>query len=762
MPSKEERIKVAQATGALQAGKLPSQKQVSKVIDLILKSDTLKSTGGEHTRTARLGPEGQRVLENVKSVLAAGKAWGEAKNGNDLLQNFFYNAATSDLEVDASTPHPPPKKELSRDAQRAMESFRTIASLIVTNPAFRQLGSDAILLTRDLFADVASAAADQAKAAAEKSRPSQQERKEGVDFDALQKKGKKTAKGVKSGKIQAEARESIWDEVEKAKQWADDNLPEGEEARDRMITKLQEVITSAQENPDYKRSITTIVNLVKKYTHKAEEALDEAKKTDISDEDEKIQQAGRDLKQFVEKVSNKSLDEVIAALRKVGEDVQNNDKLGAYFNALDQYLDRLLYQPGYVASRQAYNKASSLYDDGKSLLTENDEFKRDAGALQEQLEALVDGISNDGPTNDFINALENLADSFATAGQIGLGSLKIDGQGLYRDFADVILPRLVGLIKEIPLPRIEYKSEEIDLVIDDINLESASFIPDSIRFVQNNDLRFTQGYATYASEYDGSMRLRVQGLHLSASNIAFWVHRKTGMTFEDAGLLDFDFGPQGITFDVTLENADEEDQETFFTVKSVEVQMPDFDYSISKNSAWFATWFAKPIIRAFVKRNMTDAIEAQIAEYLRQADFRLYGLQQRAIAAANAKPSASNFISAIVNDSIFPRSSSVSVKSAGVVKYGRRGEYILHVGVDEELFPDQPPSEISNSRREKLKQTSAALTQQARGAVDQFKADANKTADKGKKEANELDARKKEQQRREERTEGWRSDAFDV
>lgn len=77
-------------------------------------------------------------------------------------------------------------------------------------------------------------------------------------------------------------------------------------------------MTQAQSNPQYKRAITSIVNLVKKYAHKAEDALDEAKeKTEISDEDEKVQQAGRDLKTFVERVANKSLDDVIKASQKV-------------------------------------------------------------------------------------------------------------------------------------------------------------------------------------------------------------------------------------------------------------------------------------------------------------------------------------------------------------------------------------------------------------------------------------------------------------
>ena len=66
----------------------------------------------------------------------------------------------------------------------------------------------------------------------------------------------------------------------------------------------------------------------------------------------------------------------------------------------------------------------------------------------------------------------------------------------------------------------------------------------------------------------------------------------------------------------------------------------------------------------------------------------MFALQQRSIAAANAKPTAANFVNAIVRDSIFPQSSEygpVKVRQSGVVKYGRHGEYVLHVGVDEEV-----------------------------------------------------------------------------
>jgi hypothetical protein len=89
MPNKGTRIQVAKVMGAFEAGKLPSQDQIGKMIDVVLNSDTLKATGGPGSRTARLGVEGQRVLEKTQGVLAALRDWGAEKNGDDLLQNFF-------------------------------------------------------------------------------------------------------------------------------------------------------------------------------------------------------------------------------------------------------------------------------------------------------------------------------------------------------------------------------------------------------------------------------------------------------------------------------------------------------------------------------------------------------------------------------------------------------------------------------------------------------------------------------------------------
>jgi hypothetical protein len=100
LPSKSQRIQVSQSVGALKAGKFPSQDQLSRMIDVVLESDVLKSGGGVNSRTARLGEQGTRISEDLKNVLRAVKKWGEEKNGDDLLQNLFHNASQIDVDVE--------------------------------------------------------------------------------------------------------------------------------------------------------------------------------------------------------------------------------------------------------------------------------------------------------------------------------------------------------------------------------------------------------------------------------------------------------------------------------------------------------------------------------------------------------------------------------------------------------------------------------------------------------------------------------------
>ena len=158
------------------------------------------------------------------------------------------------------------------------------------------------------------------------------------------------------------------------------------------------------------------------------------------------------------------------------------------------------------------------------MIKDNPTWKSDADKLRKEIESFFNALSHDKTSGELVDAIETFGEDSVEAGQVGWSSLKSEGRGLYRDAVNVILPRLVSLVKEIPVPRIEFKSAgesdldrrssrpdselmisrfppffsppDVDLVIDDLTLESASFIPDSIKFVAHNDFEFVQGYAT--------------------------------------------------------------------------------------------------------------------------------------------------------------------------------------------------------------------------------------------------------------------------
>lgn len=75
-------FQLAPALAALQAGKLPSQAQLSKLLDAALASDVLNpGIGRAGSRTGRLSEEGARVVRAFRAVLEAAGKLGDEKNG---------------------------------------------------------------------------------------------------------------------------------------------------------------------------------------------------------------------------------------------------------------------------------------------------------------------------------------------------------------------------------------------------------------------------------------------------------------------------------------------------------------------------------------------------------------------------------------------------------------------------------------------------------------------------------------------------------
>jgi hypothetical protein len=93
-----------------------------------------------------------------------------------------------------------------------------------------------------------------------------------------------------------------------------------------------------------------------------------------------------------------------------------------------------------------------------------------------------------------------------------------------KDISTVWLPRILSTIKEVPLPRVEFTSEDFDLIVDNVKFEAASFVPDAAHFKSNIELSTKKGYAAYASEFATTTTLAFAGLRLQATDISYYVY----------------------------------------------------------------------------------------------------------------------------------------------------------------------------------------------------------------------------------------------
>lgn len=94
---------------------------------------------GLNTPSQRLSAEGRLLVSDLKDVIQKAKTLFLTKNEGNLLQDFIWQSQHIGAG-DASTPNAPLSKDTAKQhGQEALEGFRTLGTLLITNGQFRKL-----------------------------------------------------------------------------------------------------------------------------------------------------------------------------------------------------------------------------------------------------------------------------------------------------------------------------------------------------------------------------------------------------------------------------------------------------------------------------------------------------------------------------------------------------------------------------------------------------------------------------------------------
>jgi len=769
------------AAAALKAGKLPSSDQLANIFKKLLASDFLSPDLGSRfagrVGGGKLSGPGRELVQQARNVIESLLKVGLEKNGDDKIQRFIYAASKASLDVDANLEKPEVPLPSSAELADARESLRGLMTSFISSDELRSLIIEGVQLGRDLFADAAESVAEgsiratrASKKAAKEARLSEEERAQGKT--GLEGKDFEDAKELKKRAIRAA--EDVRDDVERAanrklkevKHYVDEQLPT--DARDAVIERFKAIVNDIQSQPEYKDSIDTLFGLVQKYASLATDEIKEAaaQSSAVVESNEAADSAAKLFREIVESFTG-PLDDVFSTLDVVIKDLEGDERIRSLVNDSAALLDRAVHDPGYATSSRAQRKAEELYDRAQELVKSNASWKKDADALVDEISKAGERAANDRSLIQLGRSLERFGLASRKFARRGLSLAS--GRDFYADITQVFLPRLVNTIRMLPLPRVEYTSAEFDLALDNIRFTAASFLPDATYLTNHNEVSVKRGYAAYASNFETSTTLSFAGLRFQAKDLSYYVNKKQGwITIEDSGLLDIFIGSEspdvtdGLDITFTIENAGEDDHENFFVLKKVDVAVEGFDIRVHGSRHPISSWLASGSIRKYMEAQFITAMEEQAGHVFKQLDTELFKLQHRAAGAYGAAPDPAAYLRALFVPSL-SGSSGVTVKDTGITKVGPNGEYILAIGVEEELLPGKltglglKGEDIASRKRqvESYLDDGRSDAERAQRRLDFIGAE---VGDKADQLALEFDQREADERR----TEGWRSDAFNL
>lgn len=676
---------------AFQNGKVPSNKQIDVALNSFLKSHAMASP------SKNLSEEGQALVADFRSVVEQAKYLLLTKNEGDLLQDFIWQSQKIDGGNTALSGAPIDKETAQQHGNQVLEGFRTLGTLIISNGQFRKLLNDATVLIRDMAGDAAITAANQVNPSQDQlsqiDRPADDNTWYNVpDISAGNMKNRikstyNQQKPISSGDLQdaagnasQSANRSSSRDLADAAAWADqdqrqgtnsgvnvqagaqsgvatlrervpENVPEDtkmkgsetkertknylsnkmpEKRRDQTIWRLKKMVVEIQGHPDYQQAITALLDLAETYGGHANTMGQQSAGTiKGAHADNSLQMAEADLKTLIERFANNtSTNGLFDAINNIYRDVDQDPELKSWFKQIDAYVRKCLKQQGYIMEDRANEEWDQLHDRGNFLL--RDRYRNHTNRILDETKLLVDQFDKDPQNKRFAESMNKL---FADLGNDKNGKPTFKPR-LVKDISEVILPGIFESIRYVPIPRIEYSDPMVDVVVENLVIESDNLTPNVFEFANDNYFRW--GRKSVANKNNNSVTLSVSGIQMDLRDVSYYVKRKRGFpSLTDIGVADIFLGGTGFSFKIKLSTAQKSDRQSFFKVDKVDVDVKNFNIKLkqSKHKLLFA--LAKPIMLKVIRPALQKALEKVIRDKVYELDSFAYQVKQEADRAMN-------------------------------------------------------------------------------------------------------------------------------
>ncbi|KAJ4468733.1 hypothetical protein J3R30DRAFT_3553625 [Lentinula aciculospora] len=561
---------------AFDAGKLPSHDQVNNFLEWF-KTDIISD--------GALSIQGHNLAERLRDVVTAYQTLGEHKNKDNVLQAAIWHLSQGDIsETSLDAKVKINTDEASKDAQDARDSIYTILSIIWSGLSSEtsSLFDDFSSFARLSIADAAEIIENQASRAKDSLR----------DIDEEVQSGKRDTFGRDKERLKEEedvqvAFEHGMDTLKGAGSTAigtgQESIAKASDLSDRTSTQLQNAFyrlcERAQNDEEYRKSLDTLFNTLQKWITRGFNASTNAASSldslvEDNTTDKHITKALQAIETLLSRLAHtNSLSELVSTIRKCAVDIRDDQDLRTWFDEFFTHLRRDLDEAGYMRSDEAKRVRKDLRIRWKEMLDQDSDsgraWKKDVQAMKVQVKKFQDGLRNDKDLNKLRDAhlqlgeaIENGLIEAGDQSQTGMQAVMEQLTWFWQDLFRVYLPRALGMMKNIPIPRTEYKDAESELVLENLDVSSFNLLP-SHMYVRNiTDIDIVAPASApdapvqpeTKTQLGTLTQIHIQAIQLAISDISFYYKDKTASIgpSEYTGRLSLTLPPKGIEVDVKL------------------------------------------------------------------------------------------------------------------------------------------------------------------------------------------------------------------
>ncbi|EMD31027.1 hypothetical protein CERSUDRAFT_120157, partial [Gelatoporia subvermispora B] len=424
-------------------------------------------------------------------------------------------------------------------------------------------------------------------------------------------------------RIPDEHKDRANDHYDRAKQFlTEEYFPE--ERRDQFIYRGKKVILECQKHKDYQASMEWLLNFLEEYAGHGKTVAAQGKDAhQQATSDNSLQQATSELRALLERFANgMSLDVIGDAMRALYDDAQQDEELRNWFHQCDAYARRVLLDAGFVLEPKCNDEANQLRESGRRFY--DDKYKGHFDNLFSSMGDWFRAMGDDPLNKRFGQDWARLTKDLLFDNE---GSLKFKPE-LWMDVRKVILPSIIDRVGYVPIPRIEYTDDALDLVIENLALSGRNLFPNVVSVEAHNYMKFSP-YNAITDEAHHEFILTFGQIQADMRDVAFYFRKKTGFPkLSDSGLADVLLSGEGLTVTAHVVGAGA-DRSSVFKVKNVNVKVATLKFSIrdSKHDTLYKT--LRPLATGLVKRQLQKAIADAVTTGLEYVDGQLVGVRDR-------------------------------------------------------------------------------------------------------------------------------------